>query len=82
MSAFDKCLFYFPYVARNTKRGLYGARSDAVGHKLHPFLVASFGHIDFIRILISQGNMDVNFEGINHGPYTTLRLLYNAIIRI
>lgn len=75
MSAFDRCSFYFPYVVRNTKRDLSDARYDAVGHKLHPFLAASFfGHIDLIRILISEGNMDVNFEGINHGPDTALQV--------
>ncbi|KAF3398964.1 hypothetical protein DPV78_006463 [Talaromyces pinophilus] len=75
MSTFKECSFYPPYPVRNIRCDLDEVRYDAVAHKFHPFLAAAFfGYNDVLRILMSEGNVDVNFEGINPGPDTALEV--------
>lgn len=75
MSAFDECSFDLPYLVRNTRRELDYVRYIAVSYKLHPLLAASFfGYIDVIRVLISEGNADVNFQNIYLEPDNALEV--------
>ena len=63
MSAFDKCRYYF--MSPNDKDCLDLARVlEYRGiYNFHPLLAASFyGYIDIVRILISEGNVNVNFQ--------------------
>lgn len=75
MSAFKKCSFYPPYLVSDNPVHR-DVLDDAVEHGFHSFLAASFfGHINVIKILMSEGNLDANFKGITFiGPNYALKI--------
>ncbi|KAF3395527.1 hypothetical protein DPV78_008596 [Talaromyces pinophilus] len=80
MSAFDKCRFFPMYPNDEHWLDLAEVWEYRGIRNFHPLLAASFyGYIDMVRILISEGNVNVNFQ--NEHTHFGLNALRVAIWR-